>query len=148
MTHCPHCRLSKRQSRNGKTRFGSQRYYCPSCQKSYTPHPKVQGCPPELRQQAVRYSLEGLSQRKVARLLGVAPQSVANWLVQAGVALKKLQSQGHMPQVPLELAQRADGIMEQDEVYTFCNAKRARKNKLTGEKKTKSTLRTGSMSPP
>ncbi len=39
-----------------------------------------------LRQEAVRYSLEGLSQRKVARLLRVAPQSVANWLVQAGAS--------------------------------------------------------------
>lgn len=90
-----------------------------------------------MRQEAVR---EGLSQRKVARLLNVAPQSVANWLVLAG---QKLQELG-VPEVPPELAQMADGVMEQDEVYTFCNAKRAKKNKRTGEKKTKSTLRVGS----
>ncbi len=92
----------------------------------------------------MRYSLEGLSQRKVARLLGVAPQSVANWLFQAG---QKLQELG-VPEVPQELVERADGVMEQDELYTFCNAKRiskrAKKNPETGEKKTKSTLRAGS----
>jgi transposase-like protein len=94
-----------------------------------------------LRQQAVRYSLEGLSQRKVGRLLGVSPQSVANWLEQAGT---KLQALG-VPEVPPELAALADGVMEQDEVYTFCCAKRAKKNPQTGEKKTKTTRRVGSM---
>jgi len=88
-----------------------------------------------LRQEAVRYSLEGLSQRKTARLLRVSPQSVANWLHQAA---QKLQELG-VPEVPPELAQMADGVMEQDEVYTFCNAKRAKKDKKTGEKKTKNT---------
>ncbi len=83
----------------------------------------------------MRYSLEGLSQRKVARLLGVVPQSDANWLAQAGAKLQELG----IPEVPPELTEMADGIMEQDEVYTFCNAKRARKNKTTGEKKQKAS---------
>lgn len=138
---CPHCGNAPRQIKNGKTRFGSQRYFCPLCQRSYTPEGKKQGCPAQVRQEAVRYSLEGLSQRKVARLLGVAPQSVANWLAQAG---QKLQELG-VPEVPPELVEMADGVMEQDEVYTFCHAKRARKNPKTGEKKTKSTLRVGSI---
>ncbi len=77
---CPHCGNEPRQIKNGKTRCGSQRYLCPLCQRSYTPEGKKQGHSAHLRQQAVRYSLEGLSQRKVARLLDVAPQSVANWL--------------------------------------------------------------------
>ena len=89
MVNCRHCQSDKRQSKNGKTRFGSQRYFCPVCRRSYTPHPKPQGCAAELRQEAVRYCLEGLSQRKVARLLRVAPQSVANWLAQAAVRLEK-----------------------------------------------------------
>lgn len=144
MVKCPHCELDKRQSKNGKTRFGSQRYFCPACQRGHTPHPKQQGCPAQLRQEAVRYCLEGLSQRKVARLLRVAPQSVANWLAQAAAQLEEKQ----IPCVPPELAARCDGVMEQDELYTFCNAKRAKKSKQTGEKKTKSTLPVGSMSPP
>ena len=144
MIHCPHCRSDKRQTKDGKTRFGSQRYFCVSCKRTYTPYPKPQGCPAELRQEAVRYSLEGLSQRKVARLLRVCPQSVANWLAQAANRLEEKQ----IPIVPHELALLADGVMEQDEVYTFCNAKRTKKNKKTGEKKTKSTLSVGSMSLP
>ena len=91
----------------------------------------------------MRYSLEGLSQRKVARLLGVAPQSVANWLALARTALQSLQAQGQMPEVPPELVALADGVMEQDELDTCCNAKRARKNKTTGERKTKNTCPAG-----
>ena len=144
MIQCPHCQSAQRQNKDGRTRFGSQRYFCSSCRRSYTPHRKPQGCSAEVRQAAVRYSLEGLSQRKVARLLDVAPQSVANWLAQAGAKLQELD----FPEVPPELAQMADGVMEQDEVYTFCNAKRAKKNKKTGEKKTKSTPPVSSMSPP
>lgn len=145
MIQCPHCRSAKRQTKAGFTRFGSQRYFCSSCQRGYTPFPKPQGHPADLRQEAVRYSLAGLSQRKVARLLRVSQQSVGNWLAGAAVALQELQAQGQMPEVPPELAQLADGIMEQDEVHTFCNAKRARKNKPTGEKKTKSTRPARSM---
>ena len=135
MIKCPHCQSAKRQNKAGFTRFQSQRYFCCACSRTYTPVPKAQGCPASLRQEAVRYSLEGLSQRKTARLLRVSPQSVANWLHQAA---QKLQELG-VPEVPPELAQMADGVMEQDEVYTFCNAKRAKKDKKTGEKKTKNT---------
>ncbi len=141
MILCPHCQSGQRQTKHGKTRSGSQKYFCGSCRRSYTPHPKPQGRSPEVRQEAVRYSLEGLSQRKVARLLSVAPQSVANWLAQAGDRLQVLG----VPEVPPELAEMADGVMEQDEVYTFCNAKRAQKNKTTGEKKTKSIRPVSSM---
>ena len=85
----------------------------------------------------MRYSLEGLSQRKAARLLGVSQQSIGNWLSQAALALQQMQAKGQMSMVPPALAALSEGVMEQDEVYTFCNAKRARKNKKTGEKKTK-----------
>lgn len=136
MISCPHCCSSQRQTKHGKTRCGSQKYFCSVCRRSHTPHPKSPGCSPKVRQEAVRFSLEGLSQRKVARLLDVAPQSVANWLAQAGAKLQELG----VPEVPPELAQMANGVMEQDEVYTFCNAKRAPKDKKTGEKKTKNIL--------
>lgn len=119
MIQCPHCQSSQRQNKDGFTRFGSQRHFCGACQRTYTPHPKHHGCPNTLRQEAVRYSLEGLSQRKVARLLRVSPQSVANWLAQAGEALQK----SGLPLVPPELAELCGEIMEQDELYTFCTAK-------------------------
>lgn len=145
MIKCPHCQSCQRQTKFGFTRFHSQRYRCAACARIYTPSPKPQGHPAKVRQEAVRYSLEGLSQRKIARLLDVSPQSVANWLYQGAAALQNLQAQGHMPVVPPELAAHSKGVMEQDELYTFCNAKRAQKNKKTGEKKTKSTRPAGSI---
>lgn len=138
MIKCPHCYSLKRQNKAGRTRAGSQRYFCLSCSRPYTPHAKSQGHPGSLRQQAVRHSLEGISQRKTARLLIVSPQSVANWLAQAAVKLQEQQ----VPVVPPEVKEHADGVMEQDELYTFLGAKRNKKGA------TKSTRRAGSTSPP
>lgn len=134
MIQCPHCQESRGQNKAGFTRFKSQRYFCLSCHRTYTPAPKAQGHPGEVRQEAVRYSLEGLSQRKVARLLRVSPQSVANWLSLGADQLEKEQ----VPLVPPELAQQADEVVEQDEIYTFCGAKREKKGA------TKSTRASGS----
>ena len=144
MIQCPHCQSARRQNKAGFTRFKSQRYRCAACARVYTPVPKPQGQPASVRQEAVRYSLEGLSQRKVARLLGVSQQSVANWLTQAALTLQQMQAHGKTPLVPAGLAAFSEGVMEQDEHYTFCNAKRAKKNKKTGAKKTKSTRPAGS----
>ena len=120
---CPHCQSGKRQNKAGKTRFGSQRFFCLSCRRTYTPMPKAQGHEASVRQQAVRYSLEGLSQRKVGRLLGVAPQSVANWIALASSRLEEMK----LPVVPDEVALQAGEVVEQDEVYSFCLAKRNKK---------------------
>lgn len=144
MIQCPHCQSAQRQTKAGFTRFKSQRYRCAACARVYTPAPKAQGHPASVRQEAVRYSLEGLSQRKIARLLHISQQSVANWLSQAALTLQQMQAQGNMPLVPPELAALSEGVMEQDEVYTFCKAKRAQKNKSTGAKKTNSTRPAGS----
>ena len=139
MICCPHCQSCVGQNKAGFTKYRSQRYFCCACSRTYTPPVKPRGYSPSVRQEAVRYSLEGISQRKTARLLKVSPQSVANWLAQAGKRLEELQAQGQMPEVPAELVARAEGVMEQDEVFTFCNAKRLTKDKTTGEKKTNVT---------
>ncbi len=120
---CPHCRSAKRQIKSGHTRFGSQRFRCTSCRKDYTPQPKPQGHAAEVRQQAVRLSLEGLSQRKVARILGVAQQSVGNWLAQAH---QRLQHHA-IPQVSGEALAACDSVVEMDELYTFERAKKGKK---------------------
>ena len=133
---CPRCQSRQRQIKAGLNRSRSQRYQCLGCLKVHTPQPKSQGHVGDVRQQAVRYSLEGLSQRKVARLLGVAPQSVANWLA---LASQTLQAH-HGPEVPTEVAAAQDEVVEMDELYTFCGAKRG--------KKTSATRRTCSTSPP
>ncbi|MBK8984884.1 MAG: IS1 family transposase [Chloroflexi bacterium] len=77
---CPHCHSQLRQMRDGRTPAGSQRYRCASCGVRYTPVPKEQGYDEEVRLQALRLYLEGLSLRETSRLLSVNHQSVANWI--------------------------------------------------------------------
>lgn len=137
MIQCPHCQSSQRQNKAGFTRFGSQRHFCSACQRTYTPEPKHHGCSNELRQEVVRYSLEGIPQRKVARLLRVSPASVANWLALAGERLEALG----VPEVPAELLEFAGDILEQDELFTFCHAK-AKKPRLSPEEKTEAKVGT------
>lgn len=124
---CPGCQSERSQIKAGLNRSRSQRYQCLGCRRKYTPERKGQGHAGEVRQQAVRYTLEGLSQRKVARLLGVAPQSVANWLALASAAV---QAQ-HGSEVPAEVAVPGDEVVEMDELYTFCGAKRGKKTSAT-----------------
>lgn len=121
---CSRCGAAKRQTKFGRTRFGSQRYKCGACGRIYTPAPKAQGHAGEVRQQAVRLSLEGLSQRKVARLLGVSQQSIGNWL---NLAQARLQ-QDQVPQVPPAALEACDEVVELDELHTFIGTRRGQKN--------------------
>ncbi|WP_420627217.1 helix-turn-helix domain-containing protein [Candidatus Leptofilum sp.] len=118
MNQCPHCHRTDSQVRNGKTVAGSQVFKCKACNRKYVPQPQPNGHPIAIRQQAIRLVLDGNSQRQAARHLGVAPQSVANWLK---AYADKLPSTLPGPNEPVEVA-------EQDELFTFI-----------GEKKTKST---------
>ena len=77
---CPKCGQSDRQIKNGRTAAGSQRYQCKSCKCRYTPNPKESGYDEEVRFQALQLYLEGISLRKVSRILNVNHQSVANWV--------------------------------------------------------------------
>ena len=84
-------------------------------QPTYTPHPKTNGYPDALRRQAVTLSLDGLNLRRIARLLSVNHQSVANWLK---VCHARLQAQH--PQTPQLL--QAETV-DLDEPYTFVGQK-------------------------
>ncbi len=78
--HCPKCRATEQQNRDGYTPAGSQRYRCKLCGCRYTPTPKDRGYDDEVRLQALSLHLEGISLREIARLLDVNHQSVANWI--------------------------------------------------------------------
>lgn len=119
---CPHCGTTKRQTRAGKTKYHSSRFHCTACDKDYTPQPKVAGYPPSLRQQALALHLEGLSLRAVARIVGVNPQSVANWVA---AHQKALEQQGHTT-LPTPAPQSA--TVELDEVHVFVGARKGEKN--------------------
>jgi transposase-like protein len=121
---CPHCGNNKRQSKAGRTPFGSLRFHCLACDKDYTPHPKKPGYSAELRQQAVRLYVEGLSLRRIARVLSVNHQSVANWVTAHQATL----SQSQEPQSLLNAPVPTCDIVELDELHTFIGAKRGEKN--------------------
>jgi transposase-like protein/DNA-binding XRE family transcriptional regulator len=79
--HCPYCYSTERQVKNGHNPTGSQRYYCWLCRRRYTPNPSVGGSyPDDVRLRAVELSRQGLSFRRIGRVLGVNHQSVINWV--------------------------------------------------------------------
>ena len=128
IVECPQCHSPQRQTKAGRTRAGSQRYFCaisaPPVARPIPqyPVPKLQDHVPAVRQQAVTMCLEGVSRNKVARLLQVAPQSVSNW---CQVAQERLVASGQTP-LPAEAALSC-AIVEMDELHTFVGAKRGLK---------------------
>jgi transposase-like protein len=110
---CPHCENTTKQVKAGYTEAGSQRYQCQHCGRKYTPEPKQQGYPEELRQQAIRWYVDGMNLRRIARHLGVVHQTVANW-VQAYAA--------ELPDTPPQ--PDTVTVVEQDELYTFVETKK------------------------
>ena len=112
--NCPYCKNADSQVKSGKNRSGTQRYVCKVCQRYYTPEPKQQGYPDEVRLQAVRMYVDGLNLRRIARHLGVNHQSVANW-VKAYAAL--------LPAVPLPEEVKT---IEMDELHTFIEHKKTK----------------------
>lgn len=80
LVHCPKCRADQRQIRDGYTAAGSQRFRCRLCGCRYTPQPREHGYDEEVRMQALRLHLEGLSLRAISRVLDVNHQTAANWI--------------------------------------------------------------------
>jgi len=116
MQTCLRCKSTTRQNRSGKTEAGSQRYRCMHCGYQYTPEPKEQGYPREMRKQAIQMYVDGMSFRKIARHLGVHHRTISLW-VKAHAAL--------LPDAPMP---DSVNTAELDEMFTFI-----------GEKKRKST---------
>ena len=113
MSTCPHCGRDTKQRKDGQTKAGSLRYWCGYCQRKYTPVPKEQGYPLEIRQQAVRLYVDGMNFRRIARHLKVNDQSVINW-VNAYIAT--LPDQTPQP--------KSVTTVELDEVFTFIGDKK------------------------
>ena len=77
---CPRCEDMERQSRDGFTSSGSQRYRCNICGARYTPSPKPRGYCKEMRSLAVRMHLRGLSYREIGRHFQIDHVTVINWV--------------------------------------------------------------------
>lgn len=110
---CPHCQRTDRQLKVGRNPSGSQRYVCFFCQRKYTPQPKPQGYAVALRQQAIRWYVDGMNLRRIARHLGVVHQTVANWVAAYAATLPD------QPPAPLHDRQHPLPVVELDELYTF-----------------------------
>jgi transposase-like protein len=112
MIKCPHCHQRENQVKAGKTKYGSQRYKCKNCQRVYTPHPKQQGYPDQLRQQALRFYVDGMSLRRIGRHLGIDHKTVGHWA-------KDYAAQLETASVPKEV-----NNAEMDELFTFIGSKK------------------------
>ena len=103
---CPKCQRTKKQIKDGFTPAGSQRYRCKQCGCRYTPTPKEQGYDEEIRLQALRLHIEGLSRRSISRLLQVNHQTVANWINDYATYMP-----ANLPDSILDIA-KLDGLIE------------------------------------
>ena len=76
--------------------------------------PKEKGYPQETRMLALRMYVEGSSQRSIARILKISPQSVSNWI---NAYVSKLPA-APMPDKPK--------VAELDELYTYLKQKKTK----------------------
>ena len=116
MMKCPHCEAIKNQIKNGKTSAGSQLYKCKNCNRKYTPEPKPNGYGKSIREQAIRLTLDGNSQRQAARHVGVSHGTVANWFREYADGLPN----------DLPTPDNQVEVAEQDELFTFVGHKKTK----------------------
>jgi transposase-like protein len=111
---CPRCEATTKQHKAGLNPSKSQRYECGECQKIYTPQPAPHGYPLETHLLALRMYVEGNSQRAIARILTISPQTVANWI------------NDYVERLPPAQVPTKPRIAELDELYTFLKHKKTK----------------------
>ena len=118
--HCQHCQQRHQQQKVGRNPSGSQRYRCAHCQRKYTPQPTPRGYDAATRRQALRWYVDGMNLRRIARQLGVVHQTVANWVMAYAATLPE------QPPAPASSQQQPLAVVELDELYTFAGEKNGR----------------------
>jgi len=113
MSTCPHCQATEGQIKNGLNPSGTQRWWCRNCRRAYTPQPKPLGYDDATRLAAVKLAVDGMNFRRIARILGVNHQSVANWV------------RAHAAQLPPAPVPSQVETIELDELFTFVEQKKA-----------------------
>ena len=111
---CPKCQANWKQYKAGLNPSGSQRYRCGECNRVYTPEPSPHGYSEETRLLAIRMYVEGSSQRSIARILKISPQTVANWI------------NSYVEKLPAAQAPAKPRVAELDELYTFLKNKKTK----------------------
>ena len=112
MTPCPTCAAATRQTKAGRNRCGTQRLQCQHCHRYYTEAPKKKGYPEATRTLALKMVVDGTNFRRTARLVGVCPQTVINWVTQACDAL------------PVRPVPATADVVEMDELFSFVTHKK------------------------
>ena len=112
MQKCPKCHKGTRQNKSGQTEAGSQRYRCMHCGSRYTPEPKQQGYPDEVRQRALEMYVDGMNLRRIGRHLGLHHSTISIWVKAYAASL---------PEAPKPEEVKA---AEMDELFTFIGDKK------------------------
>ena len=76
---CHHCG-SEKIVRDGRTPKGKQRYWCRECDRSRCENPQPSGYPEQEKEIIPNAYEERSSMRALARVFGVARQTVSVWL--------------------------------------------------------------------
>jgi len=109
--HCKYC-LDARLVKNGFVR-GKQRFRCQSCFKNQVAGDERAKYSNELKRTAIAMYLNSSGIRSIGRVLDVPFQLVAKWIENAG----KIVSQEILVR---QMEPRHIGILEMDELYTYC----------------------------
>ncbi len=73
---CPHCQDTKSVGPFGANRNGTKRCRCKNCGKTFTLHPRHRRLSDEKRADIERALTERISQRGIARTLGVSRDTI------------------------------------------------------------------------
>lgn len=112
MNACPSCAATARQTKAGRNRCGTQRLQCQHCRRYYTCQPQKKGYPDATRTLALKMVVDGTNFRRTARLVGVCPQTVINWVTAACDAL------------PVRPVPATAEVVEMDELFSFVTHKK------------------------
>ena len=112
LSTCPCCAATTRQTKAGFNRCGTQRLQCGHCRRYSTLAPQKKGYPDATRMLALRMVVDGTNFRRTARLVGVCPQTVLNWVTKACEAL------------PVRPVPSTAEVVEMDELFSFITHKK------------------------
>lgn len=106
------CKDSSRLSKNGRTKYGSQRFLCRICNKTRVHLAASKGYGDRFNERIVQLTKEGLGIRSTARVLGIAPSTVLNKILSIAVNIQK-------PEIPSGLK-----FVQVDEIHTYVQQKK------------------------
>jgi len=105
------CGCGEKLIRNGKTKYGKQRFLCRSCVTSRVAFPKAVGYGATYDRRIVQLTKEGVGIRSTARLLNISPATVLRKILIIAEGIE-------IPQVPRDLSR-----IQVDELHTFVQKK-------------------------